>query len=72
MHKRFQVAIVFVMSAFCLTAKAETLTWNIRAKYGVTAEGIQTAVGEAKTHFDKAPNDVVILEFEVDSSRFNS
>jgi len=53
-----------MMSAFCLTAKAETLRWNVRAKYGVSAKGIQKAVSEAKIHFDNASNDVVILEFE--------
>jgi hypothetical protein len=51
-------------SAFCLTATAETLRWNVGAKYGASARGIQDAVGAAKIHFDSAPNDVVILEFE--------
>ena len=55
---------VLMMSAFCLTARAETLRWDVRAKYGVSAKGIQKAVNAAKVHFDKAPNDVVILEFE--------
>jgi hypothetical protein len=64
MHKRFQVIIIFLMSALCLTAKSETLRWNVRDRFGVSAKGIQKAVSAAKIHFDNAANDVVILEFE--------
>jgi hypothetical protein len=52
------------MSALCLTAKSETLRWNVRDRFGVSAKGIQKAVSAAKIHFDNAANDVVILEFE--------
>ena len=64
MYKRRQVIAVLMMSAFCLAAKAETLRWNVQAKYCVSAKGVQKAVSAAKAHFDTAPNDVVILEFE--------
>lgn len=64
MHKRCRVVVGFLAIALCFVGKAETLTWNVQAKYGVSAKGIQDAVNAAKTHFDNAPNDVVILDFE--------
>lgn len=69
MHKRLQVAAVFLMSISCLTVKAKMLRWNVRERFGITAEGIRKAVGAAKIHFDNASNDVVILEFEAGSFR---
>ena len=46
------------------TAGAETVTWNVQAKYGISASGIRTAIRDAKAHFDKKPDDVVILRFD--------
>lgn len=48
---------------------AETLRWNVQKKFGITADGIGEAVQAAKRHFLKAPNDVVVLEF--DEGRFH-
>jgi hypothetical protein len=59
-----------ISAAFLLTcilpsrAGAETLNWNVRSKFGMSGQGFRQAIGEAKTHFRKAPNDVVILELD--------
>lgn len=45
-------------------AKAETLNWNVRSKFGMSAQGIRQAIHEARTHFSRTPDDVVILEFD--------
>ena len=58
-----KIAVLFVALAGAI-ANAETVTWNVRTKYGVSAKGIRQAIGDAKIHFRKSPNDVVILEFD--------
>jgi|GEM_PF-1496329 len=63
-NKRYQIIALFLMPIVCLAANAETLRWNVQAKYGMTAAGIQKAVDDAKTRFSQTPNDVVILQFE--------
>lgn len=68
MKKRRLVA-AGLLGAFCLVAKAETLRWNVQRQYGMSAQGIQKAVDEAKAHFRKTPNDIVILEFDKGSFR---
>lgn len=45
-------------------ARAETLNWNVQSRFGMSAQGIRQAVQEAKTHLRKAPDDVIILEFD--------
>jgi len=45
-------------------AGAETLNWNVRAEFGVSAQGIRQAIEEARTHFSQTRNDVVILELD--------
>ncbi len=64
MRMKCQILALFLMSGSCMAAKAETFRWNVRAKYGVTAEGIRQAVNDAKKHFREAANDVVILDFD--------
>jgi len=51
-------------SAFCLMANAKTLRWNVLEEYGMNAEGIQKAVNAARLHFTRAPDDIIILEFD--------
>lgn len=55
------------MSAVALAAQAETVTWNVQTKYGISASGIRKAVRDAKEHFAKTPDDVVVLEFDAGS-----
>jgi hypothetical protein len=55
------------MSAVSLAAQAETVTWNVQTKYGISASGIRKAVRDAKEHFAKTPDDVVVLEFDAGS-----
>ncbi len=54
----------FLISTFALSAQAETVTWNVQTKYGISASGIQKAVRDAKERFAKTPDDVVVLEFD--------
>ncbi|YCM42856.1 right-handed parallel beta-helix repeat-containing protein [Verrucomicrobiaceae bacterium 227] len=55
-----------------LHAGAETLRWNVRKKFGISAEGIQEAVRAAKGHFKIMPNDVIVLEFDEGNFNLNS
>lgn len=61
---RFCQTVTLLMSSFALSAGAETLHWNVQTKYGISVPGIRKAIHDAKDHFGKAPDDVVILEFD--------
>jgi hypothetical protein len=52
------------MGFSALSAGAETLHWNVQSKFGISVPGIRKAIHDAKNHFGKAPDDVVILEFD--------
>lgn len=59
------MTLPFVLTGILATAaRADTLLWNVRSRFGMSAQGIRQAVQEAKTHFSKAPGDVVILKFD--------
>lgn len=49
---------------FACSAEAETVTWNVQEKHGISASGIRAAIRDAKAHFSKKPDDVVILQFD--------
>jgi len=55
---------MLLVAVLAAVASAETVTWNVRTKYGVSAKGIRQAIQEANAHFSKSPNDVVVLEFD--------
>jgi len=55
---------MLIVGALATMGKAETVTWNVRTRFGVSANGIRQAIQDANTHFSKAPNDVVVLEFD--------
>ena len=63
---RFWKTATWLVSCIVLAApaQAETVTWNVQAKYGITAPGIRKAVQDAREHFAKTPDDVVVLEFD--------
>jgi len=67
MHGKYRKTAILLVVALAAMAKAETVTWNVRTRYGVSAKGIRQAVHEAKAHFSKAPNDAVVLEFDAGS-----
>lgn len=54
----------FLTGILATVTRADTLRWNVRSRFGMSAQGIRQAVQEAKTHFSKTPDDVVILEFD--------
>ena len=59
------IAVALVLTCvFPAKAGAETLNWNVRSKFGLSAQGIRQAVQEAKIHFSEAPDDAVVLEFD--------
>jgi len=58
---------ILLTAILATTAHAETLSWNLRTRYGITADGIRQAIRDAKDHFNQAPNDVVVLEFDAGS-----
>ncbi|MCP5536876.1 MAG: hypothetical protein H7A51_11680 [Akkermansiaceae bacterium] len=60
---KIQIISLLLFGVHPLT-QAETLKWNVRAQYGMTAGGIGQAVKDAKSHFNKSPNDVIMLEFD--------
>lgn len=43
---------------------AETITWNVRTRYGITQRGIARAIQDARAHFAGSPNDRVVLLFD--------
>jgi hypothetical protein len=65
MRRCWLIAVVSVLTGvLAADAEAETLNWNVRSKFGMSAQGIRQAIHEAKTHFRQTPDDVVILEFD--------
>lgn len=65
MKRYWLIAIAsFMTGTLAADATAETLKWNVRSKFGMSAQGIRQAILEAKTHFSNTPNDVVILELD--------
>jgi hypothetical protein len=62
MSKYWQAIVL--ASAIAMRTRAETVTWNVRSTYGITAPGIRHAIQDAKAHFVNKPNDVLILEFD--------
>ncbi len=61
---RFWQTATLLIGALAMSAGAETLTWNVQTRYGITASGVRQAIQDARNHFDKGPNDVVVLEFD--------
>jgi hypothetical protein len=55
---------MLLTGSFTFSAGAETLHWNVQSKFGISVPGIRKAIHEAKVHFGKSPDDVVILEFD--------
>ncbi|MCA9245591.1 MAG: right-handed parallel beta-helix repeat-containing protein [Planctomycetales bacterium] len=51
-------------SMVAAAGSAETLQWNVRAKFGLTADGLHDAVTAAKAHFRKSPDDIVVLQLD--------
>ncbi len=45
-------------------AQAETVVWNVKQRFDVTAAGLQQGIEEAKTHFQSHPDDTVVLEID--------
>lgn len=65
MRRYWLISVPFVVTGILATAaSADTLLWNVRSRFGMSAQGIQQAVQEAKTQFSKTPDDVVILEID--------
>lgn len=63
--KHISTIASFILSCITVsTATAKTITWNVKAKYGITTTGINSAINDAKKHFEKAPNDQVVLEID--------
>lgn len=58
---RFAAAFAAIIGVFAPNAGGATLRWDVEKRFGITAEGIRKAVGLAKKHFLKAPNDVIVL-----------
>ncbi len=52
-------ALLFLFAA--VVCRAETVQVDVQSKYGITIEGINHAIQDAKTHFAQSPNDVVVL-----------
>ncbi|GAB6167135.1 hypothetical protein JCM19992_31350 [Thermostilla marina] len=50
------------------TGYSETVRWNVQARFGLDAAGLQRAIDAAEAHFRKSPNDIVVLE--LDAGRF--
>lgn len=48
---------------------ADTLTWNVKKQYGITGKGLNTAIKDARKHFQLAPNDTLVLE--LDAGRYS-
>lgn len=55
-------AALLISMTTMLSAQAESITWSVKEKYGITADGINKAISDAKDHFKKAPNDQIVLE----------
>jgi hypothetical protein len=57
MKKNLLIAIASRLTGALATddARAETLKWNVRSRFGMSAQGIRQAILEAKTHFSKTP-----------------
>ena len=53
-----------LLVALVVPATAQTVTWNVQAKYGITAAGIRTAISDAKAVFRETPDAVVVLQFD--------
>ncbi|BDS06294.1 hypothetical protein NT6N_13340 [Oceaniferula spumae] len=70
-HYLITAATSFLAFMSPIQSGAETLIWNVKKEYGITAEGIQKAVQAAKVHFRKTPNDVIVLEFDEGSYNLN-
>lgn len=49
---------------FALSARAETVTWNVQSEYGISVAGIHTALSDARQRFRRKPDDVVVLQFD--------
>jgi hypothetical protein len=67
MHRTLRISrrsVALLLAALSITASGETLRWNIKTEFGMTAEGIAKAVTAAKKHFQNSPNDTVVLEFD--------
>ena len=67
MHRSHQIphrSVALLLAALSITASGGTLRWNIKADFGLSAEGIAKAVAAAKKHFRKSPNDTVVLEID--------
>jgi len=63
---RTKLPAVLLLCA-CAYAQAEEIKWDVKSKYGITAEGIGHAIADAKAHFEKRPNDQVVLYFAAGS-----
>jgi hypothetical protein len=61
---RYWKTVIILMGALAISASAETVKWNVQTKYGISASGVRHAIRDANDHFGKAPDDVVILEFD--------
>lgn len=55
---------ILLIGVSALWAHAETVTWNVQTKYGITAAGIRDAIRDAKLSFRKSPDDVIVLQFD--------
>lgn len=43
-----------------LATHAETIDVDVQKQYGLTLEGIETAIADARRHFATAPNDIIV------------
>jgi parallel beta-helix repeat protein len=62
----FLIRISFLGAALAfLPGSAAVLTWNLKTQYGgITQPNLARAIGDAKAHFLKSPNDTIVIEFD--------
>lgn len=59
---KFHLMVGFAMLAVANPLIAETVRWDVEARFGMNASGLQQAIDAAKRHFAQSPDDTVILE----------
>lgn len=64
-----RLLIPLLLAGSSWPALAETLTWNVGQRHGITAEGIRASVEDARARFREHPDDVIVLELDAGTFR---